>query len=215
MDLQTNKEKYNIEYCKEVLKEIFNMGICSTAKSLSVLADNKYEVKLSIPHLEILNLGQIIKKFESDDKYKTISCVSQKYSGSFQGIAYMFYSQDDSLKLVKLMLNSNLLPDQISELETDSLLEIGNLLLNACLSAMGNFLKEEIKTELPEIKIGTAADVFGKRNLETKIIFINSKFSLSEHDLNGHFSLFLESDRLDQLLKLVQSSGEKYFGVFE
>lgn len=198
----------------DLLKEMFNLGVGKAAASLSKLANNKYEVVLSLPKLQMMTLGEMIRILsnESNDNF---SSVSQKYSGPFAGTAHMLYSHSASLRLVSIMLGNNIPQDQLSDLERDALMEIGNVLLNACLGALSSMFDDEIETELPTLQTGSPEDILLSENgnINSQIIFIRSEFHIKEENLKGYISLFLETDKLKKLLECIDRYNEKLMEV--
>lgn len=187
----------------DFLKEVFNLGVGRAAASLSALANNKYEVTLTLPHLEMLTNEELIDFLKKENNGQ-ITCVSQNYSGKFAGTANMIYSQEAVIKLVSLMLGSNIPHELFSELEIDALMEVGNILNNACLSALSKMFKEEIETELPTLTTGLADEIFKKNNLvDYKIAFISSEFKIQEENIRGYISLTIGTDKMKTLLELI------------
>lgn len=197
----------------DLLKEVFNLGVGRAAASLSTLADNKYEVLLSLPNVQIISIAEMVKILEVESNNK-ITTVSQAYSGSFNGTAHMIYSHVSSLRLVSLMLDSKVPEDRISELEKDALMEIGNVLINACLSSLGKMFNEEIETDLPKIVSGTPCAVFTdiNPNLSEQVAFIRSEFCIKEENLKGYISLFLETGNFIKLLDLIDKYNRELLG---
>lgn len=197
----------------DLLKEVFNLGVGKAAASLSALANNKYEVTLSLPKVELVTIDEMVKilKIESDNK---ITTVSQDYSGPFSGTAHMIYSHTSSLRLVSLMLGSSVPHQNISELEEDALMEIGNILINSCLDSLSQMFQEDIETSLPKITIGTPLEVFIELGTAPtdKITFIKSYFNIEEENLKGYISLFLDTDHLHKLLELIDKYNDSLMG---
>jgi chemotaxis protein CheC len=197
----------------DLLKEVFNLGVGKSAASLSLMAENKYEVILSLPKVNIITLNEMIETLSAESN-DSITTVFQKYSGSFSGTAHMIYSQAASLRLVSLIYKS-IIPDKmISELETDALMEIGNLLINACLSSLANLFHEEIETSLPSLMTGAPSEIFTRNHLDKKmqVIFIRSEFQIKEENLKGYLSLFLDTEKIEQLLKLIDRYNSELMG---
>lgn len=197
----------------DLLKEVFNIGVGRAAASLSLLADNKYEVLLSLPKLQIISMAEMVNILESETSNK-ITTVSQHYSGPFKGIAHVIFSQNSILKLVSIMLQSSLPQHLLSELESDALMEVGNILNNACLSALSKMFREEIETGLPQITSGTPREVFYKNSRRTdfQIAFIRSEFQIQEESLRGYISLFIETEKLKNLLACIDKYNETLLG---
>lgn len=194
----------------DLLKEVFNLGVGRAAASLSSFANNKYEVILSLPKVQVITINEMIKILENESNNK-ITSVYQKYSGPFNGTAHMIYSQASSLRLVSLMLDSQVPEDLISELESDALTEIGNVLINACLGSLSKMFNVEIETELPNIISGAPLLIFSSmnNNLHEEVTFIRSEFYIKEENLKGNISLFLETGKIEKILDLINRFNEE------
>lgn len=188
----------------DFLKEVFNLGVGRAAASLSELANNKYEVILTLPHLQIFSMEEMVEYLNKENNGH-ITCVSQKYTGKFAGTANMIYSQEAIIKLVGLMLGTNIPNELLSELEIDALMEVGNILNNACLSALSKMFQDEIETSLPQIFTGVAADYFKQKgtNSQLQIAFLSSEFKIQEENIKGYISLSIETDKMQNLLDLI------------
>lgn len=186
-----------------MLKETINLGVGKAAASLSELTNNQHEVLLSIPKVSILPIQELfseIKKISGD----AIFCVSQDYSGPFEGTAVMIYSEKASLQLVQIMLGSEASSQVMNDIELDALCEVGNIVLNSCLGAIGSAMGEEISTTLPRIAKGTPEAVlnFNKRGAETQdVIYLRMGFTLANTNLKGHISFLLETAKIEALIE--------------
>ncbi len=190
------------EWQEEMLKETINIGVGRAAASLSELTNHQHEVILSIPAVSIMateKLYEEIQKVSGD----AIFGVSQKYSGPFEGTAVMIYSEEASLRLVQIMLGSEETTHLMNDIEMDALCEVGNIVLNSCLGAIGSAMGEEISTELPKISKGTPREVLrlGENRSITDVIYLRMGFSLATTDLKGHISFLLETDKIDALVR--------------
>ncbi|MAG30635.1 MAG: hypothetical protein CL908_07060 [Deltaproteobacteria bacterium] len=181
----------------DMLMEAFNIGVGEAASALSELANNCYEVLLSIPSARVVAVKNLAQEL-SIDITGDLCAVTQQYEGAIPGTAMLLYSEEESLALVRLILAEEHEIDEMSELAADALCEVGNILLNDCLAALADMLEEEIKTHLPMLLTGTCDEVlnrFSNGNLDAEILYLQMDFGLSGLDLNGFlgFSLGAES----------------------
>ena len=118
----------------DLLKETFNVGVGQAATALSEIAGGE-EIMLSVPQIQMLTISELSEQVRTVSGEKLCSVV-EEFQGPFQGRAMMLYSERESLELVKLMLGETFPVEQMSEMEGEALCEVGNIVLNACLSAM-------------------------------------------------------------------------------
>ncbi|MEZ5673425.1 MAG: chemotaxis protein CheC [Thiotrichaceae bacterium] len=149
------------ELQRDAITELLNIGMGYAAFSLSQMLDD--EVKLSIPSVELLSRQDAAAHIEADP-YKRIVAVKQHFRGSFWGDVFLLFPKEKSLDLVKALMKQNLSQDVLTELEQDALMEVGNVILNSCLSTLADMLmKEEVSSGLPVFMIGSAQEVLDTR----------------------------------------------------
>jgi chemotaxis protein CheC len=86
-------------------------------------------------------------------------------------------------------------------LASDALSEIGNILLNACLSALADLLGEEFEYDLPMLCSGRAMDVLVQRagDVEHPVLFLHIQFLLESHRIEGFMAFVMDAVSLEGL----------------
>ncbi len=178
----------------DALTEIFNIGIGRAANSLNKMVSQL--VDLTIPEIEILPNATAKSRlcFESDME---ISAVTQRFDGDFKGQALLMFGKESGLKLVSTLLGNKVPLEALSELEQDSLVEIGNVILNACFGTVINFLKSSITIEMPEFTQGNIDKVFTYSSEQDWSLYIKVKFSLPNEKIDGHISFLMDITSLE------------------
>ncbi len=189
----------------EMMKETFNVGVGRAAQALSELTENQHQVILSVPHVDILNTDELFQMV-SQISGGHICAVSQGYSGPFEGTAVMLYSEEESLQLVQIMLGSEFPIYKMTEMESDALCEVGNIILNACLGAIGSLINQQIATELPTLHRGTPKDVLAATSAVESdyVIYLRMGFTLAAMNLSGHISFMIEPFRINNLVTCLE-----------
>ncbi|NQZ80359.1 MAG: chemotaxis protein CheC [Colwellia sp.] len=173
----------------DALTEIFNIGVGRAADSLNKMVSKT--VELTIPIVEILPNNEAKIKLDFSENF-TISAVTQKFVGDFNGQAFLMFGQESGLNLVRILLGRDIPIEVLSDLEEDSLVEIGNLILNACFGTVINFLKSTIEIEMPEFVQGSIDDIFTDANENDWSLYIKVKFSLPNENIEGHISFLMD-----------------------
>ncbi len=191
----------------DALTEIFNIGIGRAANSLNKMVSQT--VELTIPEIEMLpNLSA--KSKLCFDSNMEISAVTQRFDGDFKGQALLMFGKESGLKLVSSLLGNKLPLEALSELEQDSLIEIGNVILNACFGTVINFLKSSITIEMPEFIQGNIDKVFTYSSEKDWTLYIKVKFSLPNDNIDGHISFLMDITSLE----IFQESVRRFvFGI--
>ena len=190
----------------DALGEMVNVGIGRAAASLSEMTRD--EVLLSIPKLQFIARSSVERYIGESGE---LVAVKQRFDGVFNGEALLFFPEDRSLELVRTVLGDTIPVESMSNLEEEALLEIGNVLLNACLSTFGDTLELEVRTGLPSCHRGTCAEIMatGRREDDERVLFIGIDFSLKGQAINGYVVFILSVDSIQELLPQVDAYLER------
>ena len=178
----------------DALTEIFNIGIGRAANSLNKMVSQT--VDLTIPEIEIIPNVTAKTKLNFDSTME-ISAVTQRFDGDFKGQALLMFSKESGLQLVSTLLGNQVPLNVLSDLEQDSLVEIGNVVLNACFGTVINFLKSSIDIEMPEFIQGNIDKIFTYTSEQDWSLYIKVKFSLPNDNIEGHISFLMDITSLE------------------
>lgn len=191
----------------DALTEIFNIGIGRAANALNKMVSQP--VDLAIPNVEIVP-NKTAKSKLNFSKNVEISAVIQRFEGDFKGQALLMFSKESGLQLVSTLLGNKFPPEALSELEQDSLVEIGNVILNACFGTVINFLKSSITIEMPEFIQGNINTVYVNSSENDWSLYIKVKFTLPHENIEGFISFIMDITSLE----VFQESVRKFvFGI--
>jgi len=185
----------------DALTEIFNIGIGRAANSLNQMVSQA--VDLTVPEVEILPNKEAKQKLDLDTAVE-ISAVTQRFSGDFEGQAILMFSKENGLQLVSLLLGNKIPIEDLSELEQDSLVEIANVILNACFGTVINFLQSNISIEMPEFLQGNINTIFTYSSENDWSLYIKVKFTLPSENIAGHISFIMDITSLEVFQKSVR-----------
>jgi chemotaxis protein CheC len=185
----------------DALAEIFNHGVGQAALALSELAGE--EVHLSVPKIEELSKRVITEQLKSQGADR-ICAVRQGFSGVVNTEALLMFPVEQSLQLVQLMVGDDFPLEQLSEMEQESLAEIGNILLNSVVSSVADMLQIEFEGSLPHVELGEAADVLRSDNgLEDLILSLQINFSIASRHIQGYLVFLLDVASSEMLEKKI------------
>jgi len=131
----------------DALTEIFNIGAGRAASSLSDIVGD--EVLLSVPRVEFYRAHEVNAKVLSLSSAR-LGSVKQKFKGPFDLTASLLFTEERALEIVQEMLGSQVQKEDLVEYEQEAMCEVGNIILNACLSAMADMLGIAFESTLPE-----------------------------------------------------------------
>ncbi|NJO17669.1 MAG: hypothetical protein HC877_18615 [Thioploca sp.] len=132
------------ELQQDAIVELLNIGMGVAARSLSEMVNE--EISLSIPNLEMLSRQSAATHLNGESPI-TIAAVKQCFKGAVWGEALLLFPQDKSLELVQLLMKG--VPhEMLNELAQDALVEIGNIILHACLASLANLLAIDLNSDI-------------------------------------------------------------------
>lgn len=189
----------------DALTEIFNVGAGRAALSLSEIIGD--EVRLSVPSLEVLRSRAI------DERTLTLAsarfaAVSQVFGGPFDAEAVLLFAEVHALEIVRDMMGSQTSLEDLAEFEQEALCELGNIILNACLSAMADMLDITLNSSLPEYAVSSSQEIFARLsasdNDEAYVLILHIDLLIEKHHAAGHLIFLLSSTSLNKLVAHVQ-----------
>ena len=181
----------------DALSEVFNHGVGQAAFALSELAGE--EVQLSAPKIEELSKRSITEHLSAQGADR-ICAVRQGFSGVINTDALLMFPVDQSLQLVQLMVGDEFPLAQLSEMEQESLAEIGNILLNSVVSSVADMLQIEFEGTLPQVELGQVGHLLdSEQGLEDLILSLQIDFSIDSRQIKGYLVFLLDVASSDML----------------
>lgn len=194
---------------KDAIVESFNIGVGSAAAALSEMLGR--EVQLSIPDLQLRTRTDLLDELRAQ-RPQPASGVRERFAGECSGSALLLFPEHRSLELVRLLLRQDMALDFLTEMEQEALVEVGNIILNACLSTLADMMGIEIVNHLPTAISGSFVEILatnGATDANDLVMYINMDFSITEVDIDGQMIFMLDFLSLDNLRRRL---GE-FFGV--
>ncbi|MBV5324381.1 MAG: chemotaxis protein CheC [Rhodospirillaceae bacterium] len=176
---------------RDAVTEILNIAIGQAAASLSQLVDD--EVSLSVPEVEFLSPLSAATRLDSATGLLDSVAVRQRFQSSFSGDILLIFPESKSLDLVRSLLGSTVPLDSLTELEQEALLEIGNIILNACLGSLANQLGISIESSLPAYLRGKGARILDSKHPDTELVmFLQVDFTLTTKGVRGYLAFVMD-----------------------
>jgi len=186
----------------DAISEVLNMGMGAAAAALSEMVDG--EVSLSVPGIEFvsrLEAANIIgEKARSD-----VSGVLQSFQGAINGDALLLFAEDQSLELVRAVLHEDLPLEDLTEMEQDAMIEIGNVILNACVSNMADLFETSMQGEIPEFVKGSLLKILSVEQDKGVVLLLKMDFSIQEKNIHGYVTFLMDFASVTELQKNIAS----------
>lgn len=182
----------------DMLAEIFNMGMGQSLGALSKITGQEHEITFSIPKIEVISRKDF---FRTGDGLQRMALIIQKYSGDLEGNAIFYLPSNAGKELAKLIIGTDITSDQIEKLESDAMIEIGNIFINSSVSCLSNFLDVKIETKIPEM-------IFQDKMLalmegDGDIIHLNAQFNIAHLQLQGDIAFVIDNDSIQKLTQCI------------
>ncbi|MBI5165140.1 MAG: chemotaxis protein CheX [Magnetospirillum sp.] len=177
---------------RDAIGELLNVAVGRAAASLSELVGD--EVRLSVPFVDFLAPDQAARRLEDETKGVDSVAVRQQFTGNVTGDILLIFPERRSLDLVRAMLGDQLPLDQLTELEQEALLEVGNIILNACLASLASQLRLEVESSLPVYLRGRGARILADGAVPGAelVLFLHVDFALVRNDTHGYLAFVMD-----------------------
>jgi len=184
---------------KEILQEIMNIAFGNATADLTGVVD--IYVILSVPKIQVISIGTLpgYLKEELNSSGKT-SIVDQRFWGDFNGSGFLVFPTGSGEDLISLLEEKNIdhyhsKPKDLLEKET--LTEIGNILIGACVGKISELLNTFVTYSPPRIitEIDYECDHLVEQfDPSQPAIIMKTVFKFKQKDING-FLLILTNQK--------------------
>lgn len=196
------------EQQQDALIEVLNIATARTAAALSELTDQR--VILDVPQVVVHPIDDLAAALVQFVKGEIVT-IHQIFSGPMAGDALLLLVHDAAVMLVSLMTNETMPPTRLSASAREVLTEIGNILLNACLSVFGDLLEVRVSFAVPRLQLDELADLMRSLSVEQEEIHyalvVHTTFRLRDSAVNGYLVIVLGVASLDHLIQALDRLG--------
>ena len=178
---------------RDAITEILNIAIGRAANSLNQMV--KEEIILSIPEISFYSQDRAVSAYR--DLFEgPVAAVKQHFQSSFSGDALLVFPERQSLTLVQHILGGLVDESSMTELEQETMSEVGNVVLNACLGSLADQLGTPIKSSLPEYSTQSLKSLFSNNvagaSGDDYILFVKVDFRTQHSEIRGYIVLVVD-----------------------
>lgn len=192
---------------RDALQEMINISFGQSMASLAELLN--VFIELSVPDVQLIASRELVSFLRTASQgQETVCLVQQTFRGSFFGEALLVLPADSSRELVTMLAeDSGFSPElEIGTLELEVLLEVGNVVVGACLGKFAELLDTLLSFNPPTVLIerldsSSFANLAHARG-ETALS-IKTFFQVEERQLTGYLFIFLPEECLSWLFREV------------
>lgn len=188
----------------DVLKEIGNIGAGNAATALSKMLNVKMD--MTVPKVALVPFNDISSLIGSEDQ--TVVGILLGMEGDIDGMMMFLFDARSAHHLVDTLMmagdNADDTSIEFSEMEMSALLEIGNIVSGAYLTALSTLTGLKMISTVPSLTVdmigallSVPASEFGKYG--DKLLLIQSQFGELDF-VKGYFLLIPELESYDKIL---------------
>lgn len=199
---------------KDILQEVMNIAFGQASAELAEVID--IFVVLSVPDIHILKGSDLPDYLCNELKPATvINIIEQSFLGKFSGQALLIFPAGAEKELLNLFTQdqeSNSQDIDIDTLETETLLEVGNILIGACIGKIAELLDDVVAYDPPHI---TAKNLVlegcdSPVPAESFAISIRTMFRFEQQNVEGYLFLIANQSSIDWLKRALTAFLESF-----
>jgi chemotaxis protein CheC len=185
---------------QDTLTELINIGYARAAGALSDLTGHR--IALAVPEVAIHpieKIGPLLHKVIDGE----ITSVNQFFGGTIQGNAILLLDKAAAVLLNRL-LTDRPQAGEMDESAREVIIEVGNIVLNACLGVFGNLLQVQISFSVPHLEVDDIEHIMKSVRIEEQgfhyALMIHTRFHLRASDVSGYLVIILGVTSLERVL---------------
>jgi chemotaxis protein CheC len=189
-----------------ILAEVMNIAFGKASADLARVIDIR--IVLSVPHVEIMQANGLLPRItEETGGYDAISVIEQNFWGKYKGSALLAFPSEAIRALVSLFDDEAPSAGPLSPLlEKDALLELGNILIGACVSKVAELLDDAVSFSPPRLIPRVTTDNISKEtvasrldNPQDSVVLMKTVFHFEDQDIKGFLFLIADQDSMNWL----------------
>ena len=198
------------------LSELINIGFGLSMGSLADILG--IFIELSVPRVQMVRSHELIYVLmDSVSGNDEVTLINQNFRGEFFGEAVLALPKKASQTLADILDKTcGFRPEmEIDKLEMEALLELGNVVIGACLGKFAELLETSISFSPPRIFLDNVSlERFKSKTTvsDRMVLVIHTNFNLEEKEVSGCLLIFLDENCLEWLFSAIDSFLEQFEG---
>lgn len=198
-----------------ILQEIMNISFGQSASDLAEVIDT--HVVLSVPFIKVMKVPDLPDYIKQHVKaYKQISIVEQKFWGKIKGDALLIFSSGSGKELISMLQpdhSGGMDSGPVDILERETLMEVGNILIGACVGKLAELLHDVVTYTPPLVLVEKEYNdgIFsGNYDPEKIAIVLKTDFTFERGNVSGFLFLVTSNESIKWLKDALQIFIEQY-----
>lgn len=182
----------------DALKEVVNIGAGNSATALSQLLSRK--IDMTVPNINIVPFDEIFSRIGGEE---VVIGVIVRVLGDTPGNILFIFSKDAAFNMIETLTGQR--EEQISELGTSVLCEIGNIISSSYMNAIAKFTNLVIMPSVPAATYDMLGAILSTTFIEAGqfdefVLDIETSFMQDELEVSGHFYYIPMPGSLEKIL---------------
>jgi chemotaxis protein CheC len=199
----------------DLLQEIMNIAFGRAAADLAEFID--IYVILSVPQIRLLqayDLPEYINKEIMDYDKDKVSVVEQSFRGKFKGNALLVFPSGAGRRMISLFDGRDAFfeSDPSHELEKETFLEIGNILIGACIGKLAELLGDVATYSPPRVIVENSLHCVYDNIIDhdSMAIVLRTVFEFNEKNVSGYMFVLTKQESFAWLKDALHKFLEQY-----
>jgi len=198
----------------DTLQEIMNIAFGRAASDLAEYID--IFVVLNPPHIEVLQAFDLPSYLNNELKdYDKVSVVEQNFWGKFKGNAFLVFPTGTGKRMISLFNRENKVfeSEPTYELEKETFLEIGNILIGACIGKIAELLGDVTTYSPPRVVVENGLRGVVYDNLsdpDNLAIVLRTVFEFNDKNVSGFMFILTKQESFAWLKTALSKFLEQY-----
>ncbi len=187
---------------KDAFSELTNIAMGQAALALENLLNRR--VSLVVPEIRIMGIKDF-KVFLNREGFHDGTVVQQGFSGDRDGQAYLMFGRYQAQIFINTLLGAEKDINGLSTADQTVLNEVGNMVLNAAISIIGDQLKTRLAIGFPTVFIRLGRDQLSERilalfNGSNHAVVLLSHLRIGDTDMTCYLALIVSESTVRHLL---------------
>jgi chemotaxis protein CheC len=198
----------------DTLQEIMNIAFGRATSDLAEYID--IFVILSVPNIKLLQAFDLPEYINTEIKdYDNVSVVEQNFWGKFKGNAFLVFPSGAGKRMISLFNSENKIfeSEPSYELEKETFLEIGNILIGACIGKIAELLGDVTTYSPPRVVVENGLRGVVYDNLsdpDNLAIVLRTVFEFNDKNVSGYMFILTKQESFAWLKTALSKFLEQY-----
>jgi len=198
----------------DLMQEIMNIAFGRAAADLAEYID--IFVLLSPPDVILLQASDLPAYINRELKdYDKVSVVEQSFWGKFKGNAYLFFPAGTGRTIISILENGDEVfqSESAHEMEKETFLEIGNILIGACIGKISELLGDFSTYSPPRVVVEKSSRDIVSSSLIAPgnvAIVLKTVFEFHEKNIGGYLFVVTKQESFAWLKTALHKFMEQY-----